>query len=73
MTTLVRATVKNILAFGDGAAENKALDGYMPPDPEHFGFKAQVFLGDEADDLSDSFHVTVCTPSWFAAQVEAGV
>jgi len=72
VTTHVRATVKNILAFGDGAAEDNALDGYVPPDPEHFGFSAQVFIGDDADDLSDSFDVTVCTPSWLAAQVKAG-
>lgn len=73
VTTQVRAAVKNILIFGEGAAENKALDGYMPPDPERFGFNAQVLIGDEADGLSDSFDVTVCTPSWFAAQVKAGI
>ena len=74
VTTHVRATVKTILTFGEGSAADYSLDGYRPPDPEHFGFNAQVFMGPERDDISnsDSFDVTVCTPSWLAAKVKAG-
>jgi hypothetical protein len=70
--TVTSATIRNILAFGEGAADDGSLDGYVPPDPDHFGFSAQVFIGDEGDCLSDSFDVTVCTASWLADQVKAG-
>jgi hypothetical protein len=43
-------------------------------DPTHFGFRAEVFIGDMADDeaVADLFDVLVCSPSWFADQVAHG-
>lgn len=72
VTTHVRASIKTILTFGEGSAADHSPEGYKPPDPEHFGLNAQVLIGTEEDDLSDSFDLTVCTPSWLAAQVDAG-
>lgn len=68
----VRAVVKNVLAFGDGSSSDASLDGFVPPDPEHFGFFAQVFVGDDVDDRSDSFDLVVCSPSWFAEEAVSG-
>jgi hypothetical protein len=62
-----------VLAFGDGAATDASLDGYAPPNPSHFGVTVQVFVGDSTIDVSDSFDILVCTPSWMAEQVDAGV
>ncbi|MGO8862116.1 MAG: carbohydrate kinase family protein [Acidimicrobiales bacterium] len=36
----VSAEVKYVLAFGDGEAENRSVEGYSPKDPEDFGFNA---------------------------------
>jgi hypothetical protein len=33
----VLARVKEVLVFGDGSPTNASLDGFQPPDPEHFG------------------------------------
>jgi Immunity protein 8 len=68
----ISAEVKNVLAFGEGRAEDASLEGYAPLDPDHFGLSAQVFIGDTARNHSDSFDITVCSPAWFAAQVAAG-
>ena len=35
----VSAEVKYVLAFGDGEAENRSVEGYSPKDPEDFGFR----------------------------------
>jgi hypothetical protein len=68
----ISAEVKAVLAFGEGASEDASLERYEPPDPDHFGFTAQVFIGDTVRDDSDSFDITVCSPSWFAEKVAAG-
>ena len=72
MSAPVTAIVKNVLAFGDGQADDRSLDGYRPADPEHFGFDAQIFIGDASDDWSDSFDLLVCTPSWMIEWIDAG-
>lgn len=69
MTEPVRAEVKNILVFGDGQADYRGIDGFTPPDPEHFGASVQVFIGSVGSDHSDSFDLVVCTPSWAAAEL----
>jgi len=68
----VSAVVKLVLAFGEGGANVPSLAEYRPHDPAHFGVTVQVFIGESTDDLSDSFDVLVCSPSWMAAQVEQG-
>lgn len=68
----VRAEIKSVLVFGEGSSDDLSLGGFRPPDPEHFGFNAQVFIGESGDDLSDSFDIVVCSPSWFANQVAEG-
>lgn len=68
----VTAEVKEVLAFGPGAPSDNSLDGYVPPDPDHFGFNAQVFIGRTTTDLVDSFDIVVCSPPWFAEQVADG-
>lgn len=60
-----------MLAFGEGASPDVSLEKYEPSDPDHFGFSAQVFIGDTGSPERDSFDVTVCSPSWFADQVVA--
>ncbi len=72
MSTPVTAVLKSVLAFGDGQAEDRSLDGYRPEDPEHFGFDAQIFIGDASHDWRDSFDLLVCTPSWMTECVDAG-
>lgn len=72
MNQVTFAQVKFVLAFGEGATKDASLDGYAPPDPDKFGFTAQVFIGDSGSDESDSFDITVCSPSWFAEQVSVG-
>jgi hypothetical protein len=71
MSRPVIAEVKNVLTFGEGAPHDASLDGYIPPDREHFGFQAQVFIGQQGDDRCDSFDIKVCSPSWFAEKVAA--
>jgi hypothetical protein len=61
MDDRVTAEVKFVLAFGDGAAKDRALDGYIPPNPDHFGFSAQVFIGDTESDRYDNFE-SLCAP-----------
>lgn len=34
--------MKGVLAFGDGESPDRSLDAYSPPDPENFGFNAQI-------------------------------
>ena len=68
----VHAEVKTILGFGDGAAPDLSPKRFSPHDPEHFGFHAQVLIGDSAGEAADGFDIVVCTPSWFAAQVAEG-
>ena len=68
----VLARVKEVLVFGDGRPDDASLDGFRPPDPEHFGCNVQVFIGQSADDRYDSFDIVVCSPSWFAEQVANG-
>jgi hypothetical protein len=68
----VSAAVKSIYAFGEGAPEDGDIEGYAPDDPREFGFGAQVFIGDDSDEASDSFDLVVCSPSWFAKRVAEG-
>ncbi len=68
----VRAELKYVRAFGDGAAEDFSLEGYSPSDPEDFGFEASVFIGTEGEDGSDLFDLVVCSPSWLARDPTSG-
>jgi hypothetical protein len=68
----VTAEVKSVLVH--------ALLNGLTPDRDypaelttHFGFRAQVLIGGSDDDLADSFDIVVCSPSWFAQQVSAGI
>lgn len=63
MQNNVRAEVKSILRFGAGVAPGLSVDRFSPPDPEHFGFHAQIFIGDMSREASDGFDIMVCTPS----------
>ena len=64
MGSSVSAEVKYVLMHGEGAADDASLGGFAPPDPQHFGCTAQVFIGEVGDEAFDSFDVWVCTPSW---------
>jgi len=66
----VVAEVKAVLFFGDDTSDDRSR--FAPGDPEHFGVSVQAFIGEVGDDLSDSFDVVVCSPSWFAAQAASG-
>lgn len=66
------AEVKEVLVFGPAAPSDDSLDRYVPRDPDHFGFNAQVFIGPTTSDLVDSFDITVWSLSWFAEQVADG-
>jgi Immunity protein 8 len=68
----ITSEIKSVLAFGEGEAHAESIEGYTPPDPEHFGVSLQIFVGDTSDALADSFDITVCSPSWMAARVGAG-
>jgi hypothetical protein len=72
MISPVRAVLKTMLAFGDGASADHSLEGYAPHNPKHFGFNAQILISEEGNDLADSFDLVVCSPSWLAEQVAAG-
>lgn len=72
MGSAVSLEVKSVLAFGSGASRDASLDGFVPDDPDHFGFHAQVFIGEVGSELVDSFDLTVCSPSWMAARVASG-
>jgi hypothetical protein len=72
MSPDVRAEVKAILAFGEGATSSASLEEFVPQDPRHFGAQLQVLIGSEGAKYDDSFDVTICTPSWMAECVEAG-
>ena len=72
MSRPVSLEVKSVLAFGNGGSPDASLDGFVPDDAEHFGFHAQVFIGEVESELVDSFDLTVCSPSWLAASVESG-
>jgi hypothetical protein len=66
----VNAEVKVILFFGPDASKDAGV--FEPSDPTHFGTSVQILIGEVGSDLADSFDVTVCSPSWFAAEVEGG-
>jgi hypothetical protein len=69
MSKPVTAAVKYVLVSGQDLPPVIDLDEFSPSDPDHFGFFAQVFIGEDADDeLVDSFDIAVCSPSWFAEQ-----
>lgn len=72
MEPSVVAEVKTILIHGDGHAPDASLDGFSPPDPEHFGATAQALIGEVGGDAADSFDVYVCTPSWAARLLAEG-
>lgn len=71
VTHSVTAEVKNVLVHGIGA--NPPSDEYPEELSAHFGFRAQVFIGEVGDDLADSFDIVVCSPSWFAERVTEGI
>lgn len=68
----VMAEVKTLVLHGEGAPPNGSIEEFVPKDPDFFGVTVQVFIGDTASDLVDSFDLIVCSPVWMAAQVEAG-
>lgn len=69
----VTAVVKTILVWGeDDVPTAGSIDEFRPPNPEHFGARVQVFIGEVSDSLSDSFDIVVCSPSWMAEQVASG-
>jgi hypothetical protein len=69
MSEPVSAEVKAILISGEGAARDLAVDGFSPPDPDHFGAHVQVLIGSPDSEASDSFDVYLCTPSWAAVEL----
>jgi Immunity protein 8 len=72
VTDSITLEIKSVLAFGEGAPPDGTIEGYTPPDPEHFGVSLQIFIGRTSGALADSFDITVCSPSWMAARVAAG-
>jgi hypothetical protein len=68
----VVANAKMVLVFGDGGPIDVLRQDFLPSDPHHFGVTVQVFIGEEYSDVSDSFDLLVCSPSWFAEQVAKG-
>lgn len=70
MSGPVTAELKGVVIHGTGVLPGAELDRFTPPDPRHFGFQAQVFIGTPEDDLADSFDLVVCSPSWFTEHLE---
>lgn len=70
MSEPVTAVVMQILIFGPGHSQDMSIEGFAPPDPEHFGVNAQVFIG-SGDGYSDSFDVVVCSPSWLVESLSS--
>lgn len=68
MSRPVTAVLKRVSIFGSEVPDDMGLEQFDPPNPTHFGFQAQVFIGEPDDDLVDSFDIAVCSPSWFAEQ-----
>ena len=68
----VSADVKYVLAFGNGEAEDRSLEGFSPRDPEDFGFNAWIFIGTEDSDRGDRFDLVVCSPSWLPRELASG-
>jgi hypothetical protein len=66
MAEPVRVEVRAILMNGDGVPSNRDPDGFVPPDPHHFGVDVQILIGSPGEVGTDSFDVTVCTPAWAA-------
>lgn len=54
---------------GDYWPPAEAAGGYRPKDPAHFGVSIQWLIGTAGDVGSDSFDMTVCSPSWFIEQL----
>lgn len=44
----------------------------IPADPEHFCRQITLYIGSVGSHATDSFDVTVCSPSWFAERVAEG-
>ena len=73
MNEPVSVKVKAMFAFSNGERiltdeESAALS---PPDRDRFCFEFHVFIGPVESDRSDSFDVTVCSPSWLADRFTA--
>jgi Immunity protein 8 len=72
MKNEVRAEIKEVLIWV-GPFRDDTLENFRPEDPQVFGFNAQIFIGEVGDERYDSFDICVCSPSWFAQQVDEGV
>jgi Immunity protein 8 len=46
------------------------LQAFCPQDPTTFRIFVQAMIGPEGEDSSESFDISVCTPSWLAAAAE---
>lgn len=46
------------------------LQTFRPQDPTNFSIFVQAMIGPEGEDSSESFDISVCTPSWVAATAE---
>jgi hypothetical protein len=48
------------------------MNSFAPDDEGHFGFWCQALVGPVGEEGGDLFHFCVCTPSWFASEMDAG-
>lgn len=69
----VIAEFKNALFWGKWFREpGSARFRGSPADPEHFCRQITLYIGSVGSHATDSFDVTVCSPSWFAERVAEG-
>lgn len=46
------------------------LSGYVPKEPDNFGFLLQLLIGPENEAGMESFDLMVCTPKWLVEKHE---
>jgi hypothetical protein len=69
---VVTAELREVWFSGFAGAWIGSTTDPSPDDPEHFGFLMHAVIGDASHDAGDAFNAYVCTPSWFAAQLQTG-